>query len=149
MENLLTGRRVLVLEDEVMILMFIEYILADLGSTAVVSTTTVDQALTFVAAQDFDAAIIDLNLNSIESYPGADALATRGVPFIFATACGDSEIDENYRGRPVLTKPYRYEELSKMLAGLIHSGPHEINFSIIKKTIKPKDPRNKITNSWV
>ena len=130
MEKLLTGRRILVLEDEIMILMFIEYILADLGCTDVVSATTVDQALAFVVAQDFDAAMLDVNLNSFKSYPVADALATRGVPFVFVTACSGSETDENYRNRPVLTKPYRYEELSRMLARLIPAGPHEIPSSI-------------------
>ncbi len=125
MENLLTDMRILLVEDEMMILMFTEYMLAELGCTAVASAATVDQALAFLAAQNFDAAILDVNLNKIKSYPVADALAARGVPFLFATAYGGSGIDENYRDRPVLTKPYRYEELSEILALLIPAGSLE------------------------
>ena len=113
-----------------MILMVTEYMLADLGCTDVLSATTVDQALAFVAAQDFDAAMLDVNLNSIKIYPVADALAARGVPFVFATAYGGSETDEKYHDRPVLTKPYGYEELSRMLARLIPAEAHKVRCSI-------------------
>ena len=119
MKKLLTDRRILLVEDEIMILMFTEYMLGDLGCTDLVSATTVNQALDLVMTQDFDAALIDVNLNGIKSYPVADALLARGVPFIFATACGGSGIDENYCNWPVLAKPYMYEELSRMLANLI------------------------------
>ena len=85
MNKLLSGRRVLVVEDEMMILMMIEDMLADLGCESVTAAATVDQALALIDAQTFDAAMLDMNLNGNKSYAVADALAARGVPFVFST----------------------------------------------------------------
>ena len=85
MNKLLSGRRVLVVEDEMMILMIIEDMLADLGCESVTAAATVDQALALIDAQVFDAAMLDMNLNGNKSHAVADALAARGVPFVFST----------------------------------------------------------------
>jgi hypothetical protein len=45
--------------------------------------------------------------------PVADALVTRGTPFVFATGYGD--VPEPYRGRPTLTKPFQMDGLKQML----------------------------------
>src|ERR1700730_12848300 len=85
MDKSLSGRRLLVFEDEMMILMIIEDMLADLGCESVTDAATVDQALALIDAQVFDAAMLDMNLNGKNSHPVADALAARGVPFVFST----------------------------------------------------------------
>ena len=61
MNELLSGRRILVVEDEMMVLMLIEDMLSDLGCEAVTTTATVPQALTLIGAQVFDAAMLDMN----------------------------------------------------------------------------------------
>ena len=53
-----------------------------------------------------DAALLDINLQGELVYPVANALAERGVPFVFVTAHAASEIPEPYCHRPVVTKPY-------------------------------------------
>ncbi len=70
MDKLLTGRRVLVVEDEMMNLMMIEDMLADLAGASVSAAATVDQALALIKRQSFDAAMLDLNLNGMKSYTG-------------------------------------------------------------------------------
>lgn len=65
-----------------LVLLNLEDMLADLGCKSVSAAATVDQALALIAAQAFDAAMVDVNLNGIKSYAVADALAARGVPFI-------------------------------------------------------------------
>ncbi|HEV2816379.1 MAG TPA: response regulator [Allosphingosinicella sp.] len=119
MDDLLSGRRVLVVEDEMLVLMNIEDMLADLGCEAVSAAATVEQALDLIEAQDFDAAMVDVNLDGRTSYPVADALAARGVPFVFSTGYSGQSMDDGYRDRPVLGKPYRNADLIEILTRLL------------------------------
>jgi len=70
-------------------------------------------------ARVFDAAMLDVNLNGNKSYPVADALAARGVPFVFSTGYSDHGMREGYRERPVLKKPFKYEDLAEILTRLV------------------------------
>ncbi|HWL95571.1 MAG TPA: response regulator [Phycisphaerae bacterium] len=117
--ELLAGRRILVVEDEMLVLMNVEYLLADLGCESVAAAATVDQALQLIEAQVFDAAVVDVNLNGHESYPVADALAARGVPFAFSTGYSDAGMKDEYRDRPILRKPYQQGGLAQILASLL------------------------------
>jgi len=114
----LSGRRVLVVEDEMMVLMLIEDMLCDLGCESVTSAATVDQALAVMDGRVFDVAMLDVNLNGEKSYPVADALVARHVPFVFATGYSDQVTRDGYPGRPVLKKPFKLEELVEVLARL-------------------------------
>ena len=53
------------------------------------------------------------------SYPIADALAARGVPFVFVIGYDKSRILDGYRAFPVLQKPFHRSELSDILAKLL------------------------------
>jgi CheY-like chemotaxis protein len=119
MDDLLSGRHILVVEDEMLVLLNLEDLLADLGCKAVSAAATVDQALALIDAQAFDAAMVDVNLDGRKSYSVADALAARGVPFVFSTGYSGQSLKEGYRERPVLGKPYRLAELAGMLARLL------------------------------
>ena len=68
---------------------------------------------------DFNAAILDVNLDGQEIYPVADILAKRGLPFVFVTGYGERSLPEPYRGRPALQKPFQAEQLKTTLAGLM------------------------------
>ena len=118
MNKLLSGRRVLVVEDEMMVLMMIEDMLADLGCESVSAAAKVDQAIALIDAQDFDAALVDMNLNGTKSHAVADALAVRKVPFAFSTGYSGHDMRDGYRDRPVLKKPFRDEELAAILTRL-------------------------------
>jgi len=102
-----------------MVLMIIEDMLADFGCESVTVAATVDRALALIDAQNFDVAMLDVNLNGKRSYPVADALAARGVPFFFSTGYSDHGIRDGYRDRPVLSKPFQCEKLVEMLTGLL------------------------------
>ncbi len=104
-----------------MILMIIEDMLNNLGCASVTVAATVDQAIAHVDAKVFDAALLDVNLNGINSYPVADALAARGVPFVFSTGYSVNGLREDYRDRPVLTKPYPYRDFVTTLTRLFAS----------------------------
>jgi DNA-binding NtrC family response regulator len=119
MDKLLSGRRVLVVEDEMLVLLSIEDMLADLGCDSVSAAANVDQAVALIDAQVFDAAMLDMNLNGHKSHFVADKLAERGVPFIFSTGYSGQDMRDGYRDRPVLKKPFQYEELVAILTRLL------------------------------
>jgi CheY-like chemotaxis protein len=123
MDELLSGRRALVVEDEMLVAMMIEDMLADLGCKSVSSAATIDQALALIAAQAFDVAMLDMNLNGKDSHPVAEALSARGVPFFYATGNTGQSLREGYAGRPLLKKPFRQEDLVAMLVRLQDQGP--------------------------
>jgi len=102
-----------------LVLLNIEDMLADLGCTSVGAAATVDQALALIEAQGFDAAMVDVNLDGSKSYAVADALAARGVPFLFSTGYSGQSLKDGYRDRPVLGKPYRNAELAEAIARLL------------------------------
>jgi DNA-binding response OmpR family regulator len=120
-DNLFTGRRVLVIEDEMLILMMIEDMLADIGCESVTSAATIDQAIALIDVQVFDAAMLDMNLNGKNSRVVADALAARGVPFVFSTGNSVQDVWDGYNGHAVLRKPFSNGELVAMLTCLLSS----------------------------
>ncbi|WP_010217215.1 response regulator [Sphingomonas sp. PAMC 26621] len=119
MTGLLAGRRILVVEDEMLVLMQIEMSLEELGCSA----ASVAEALAILAGHSFDAAMIDVNLNGEKSYPVADMLAQRGIPFAFATGYGDHGDRTDLLDRPMLRKPYAKAPLVAVLKQLIADHP--------------------------
>jgi CheY-like chemotaxis protein len=115
MDKLLLGRRVLVVEDEMLVLIMIEDMLADLGCKSVTSAATVDRALALINAQVFDVAMLDMNLNGSDSHVVGEALAARGIPFFYSTGNTSRSLRDGYSDRPVLKKPFKYEELAAIL----------------------------------
>jgi len=67
-------------------------------------------------AQPIDAAVLDANLNGRSVMPVAEALAARGVPFVFATGYGDDKITPEHYGAPVIRKPYDVTQVAAALA---------------------------------
>lgn len=118
----LSGRNILVVEDEMMVLMNIEAALQDEGCNAT-SAGTVENALALIENTSFDAAMLDINLHGEKSFPIADALAALGVPFIFSTGYGENEGGAKSLGAPVLRKPYLRGSLVAALRGLLSPGP--------------------------
>jgi len=118
-DKLLSGRRILVVEDELLILMMIEDMLADLGCESVATAATVDKALALIDAEVFDAAMLDMNLNGNTSHSVAEALVARGVPFVYSTGNKGDAVSDGYRDRPVLKKPFKYSELVEILTRLL------------------------------
>lgn len=122
MKGGLSGRRVLVVEDEVMVAWTLEDMLAELGCTVVGPAARVDQALAMIEAEAVDAVVLDVNLNGEKSYPVADALAARGVPFVFSTGYNKNNLHPGYLGFPMLQKPFERSQLGDALTKLLTPG---------------------------
>ncbi len=123
MTGLLTGRRILVVEDEMLVLMNTEMTLEDLGCTAISAAGSVAEALALLAQQSFDAAMIDVNLGGEKSYPVADKLTERGIPFAFSTGYADHGDRRDFNDQPVLKKPYLTADLVAVFEQLIGDKP--------------------------
>jgi CheY-like chemotaxis protein len=109
------AKRILVVEDELMIRMLLEDMLAELGYTIAAAAARLDEALEAAQNADFDIAILDVNLNGQPISPVADVLAARGMPFIFATGYGERGLPDAYRDRPTLKKPFQLGSLKRAL----------------------------------
>ena len=111
--------RILLVEDEPLIVMMLEDALDEMGKSVVGSADTVAGALALIERDDFDAAILDLNLRGGEtSWPVADALAALGKPFLLATGGAGDTVVPAHRHRPVVHKPFMMDAIARALDAL-------------------------------
>jgi CheY-like chemotaxis protein len=109
-------QRILIVEDEPLIAMMLEDFLDVLGKQMAGHADTVADALALIEGGNIDAAILDVNLRGGEqSWPIADALAARSVPFVFATGGSQEGLIEAHRARPTLAKPFTMDGVAKAL----------------------------------
>jgi CheY-like chemotaxis protein len=97
---------VLIVEDDVLLGMAIGVCVEDAGYAVAGLARSVDAALATLSHETVDAALLDVNLQGELVYPVANALAERGVPFVFVTGHPAGDIPEKHRHRPVVPKPY-------------------------------------------
>ena len=113
------AKAILLVEDEPLIAMMLEDVLDALGHAITETCETVACGLDAVARGGMDAAILDLNLRDGEqSIAVADALADRGIPFLFSTGGSGADIPDRHRSRPTLSKPFTIEAVERALAAL-------------------------------
>ncbi len=108
---------VLLVEDQTIIALDTESMLSDLGAASVRSFITAEAALEWLAAAQPDIGVLDIGLGTATSYPVADVLAERGIPFMFTTGYGAAHlIPARFSAVPVVQKPYGIEALADALA---------------------------------
>ena len=122
----LTGKRVLVAEDEALVAMLVAEELRGAGAEIVGPAPSVDDALRLVEAVAADggisAAVLDINLGGQHVAPLADRLAALGVPFLFATGYGENRDAGGHGAAPVVEKPFDRERLVAAVAALASAG---------------------------
>ncbi len=103
----LTGRRVLIVEDESLVAMLLETILEDMGCITVGPAANIDDGLALATdGEHLDAALLDVNVAGRQVFPVAEALKARGVPFCFSTGYGEGGLPDEWRGQPTIQKPF-------------------------------------------
>jgi CheY-like chemotaxis protein len=116
----LQGRRVLIVEDETLVSMLMEDILMDFGCIVVGPAARLEDALTKAREEEsLDIALLDVNLAGKRSFPVADILAERGVPFIFVSGYGEQALEPPHQNRPVLQKPFSPEAIAEIIANVL------------------------------
>jgi DNA-binding response OmpR family regulator len=113
------GRRILVVEDDVLVATLLAEILESVGWQVVGAVADLDTALDAAASEDFDAAVLDVDLGGQTVYPVAKVLDARRVPFVFVTAYGREALSPLFCRRPHLGKPFAPRELIGTVARLI------------------------------
>jgi len=107
-----------VVEDEMLVAWELEDALSGWGCTVVGPVGRVGKALAMLDAEAIDMAVLDVSLNGLRSYPVADALGARGVPFVFLTGYGKDSLPSGYQACPMLQKPFEQTELAEVLTKL-------------------------------
>ena len=115
----LRGKRVLIVEDAVLLALELETGLSDAGAQVVGPAYELAEAMSLLAGQ-IDAAVLDANLNGLAVTPVAEALAARGVPFVFATGYGDSGAPMGFDA-PIIRKPYDVTQVAAAVGALLAS----------------------------
>lgn len=112
-------KRVLIIDDEVLIAFDIQWVLSQAGYEVSEIRTNVGDALESIAKSDFDIAILDANLNGESAEPVAAALARRGIPFVGLSGYSADQRPPSFTGVPFLAKPFLADDL---IAELKHIG---------------------------
>jgi DNA-binding response OmpR family regulator len=120
-DDRLTGRSVLILEDEFLIAMDIEQTCLEHGAATTLIVRSVDQLDEHLFERvEFDSAILDLRLQGQSTIGFAGRLAEKGIPFVFATGMVDlEEVNRSFPGVAIVAKPYAGDELMAALAAAI------------------------------
>lgn len=107
----LSGRRVLVVEDEYYLADDLARALRARGADVVGPVPSLERALAAASSESIDFAVLDLNLKGDHGFPVADALAERNVPFVFATGYDDTVIPDRHRDVKRWEKPFDMDAL--------------------------------------
>lgn len=117
--QLLAGKRILLVEDEFIVATMAEDMLSELGATVVGPATSLARGVALAESEEFDAAVLDINIQGTTVDPVADILSRRGIPFIFATGYGRPALRDRSQQAPLLDKPYTVDKLAAMLTRVL------------------------------
>lgn len=118
----LAGRSILLVEDELVVAMDLQYALEDVGAKVIGPFDRLPKAESAVndATLSVDAAILDLDLHGAETFPVAEALEARGIPFVLHTGHGEVDVlNARFPNAPVCRKPSMNDDLLRALSGLL------------------------------
>jgi len=114
-EARLDGLKILLVEDQLVIAMDAEMMLAGKGASTIETAASSGEALRKLAHFTPDAAVLDVNLGTETSLPVAEELARRSIPFVFATGYGDNIMVPQSFAAPTIRKPYDEFTLARAL----------------------------------
>jgi DNA-binding response OmpR family regulator len=123
--EVLAGRRILIVEDDPFIALALEETLREHGLVIVAVARKLSQALELVARETIELALLDVNIGDEKIDPVADLLAARNCPFVFTTGYGRAGLPESHASRMIIEKPFYIEEILTALRGELSDKPRE------------------------
>jgi CheY-like chemotaxis protein len=115
----LAGRRILLVEDELLIAMLLETALEDHGCKVVGPFGRLADAMEAARTERLDGALMDVNLAGERVFAAAEILSTRQVPFLLLSGYGSKVLPDGHPDWPVRSKPFEIDRVMVELAGLI------------------------------
>ena len=112
----LAGKRVMIVEDELLVALMVEDVLTDAGCIVVGPFSRVPEALTAARTEMIDAALLDVNVANEKVFPVAHALEERGIPFLFLTGYGQMALPQDRPHWEACAKPFQADQLTAHLA---------------------------------
>ena len=116
----LRGRRMIMIEDEALVLMELESSLTDAGCEIVGTAGTLEDARVLCAHAECEAALLDANLGGHSVDELAAILTRRNIPFAFVTGYGRESLPQGFKDAVVLKKPYAQADLIAVAESLVH-----------------------------
>lgn len=114
--------KILILDDELMIGLHLKLEVEKLGYAVVGPVSSVDGAMAVVAQEDISAALLDLQLYGELSLSVAQALADRGIPFLFVTGSRIGPMANSFKGVRIISKPVDFKKLAAHLEEMCGAG---------------------------
>jgi DNA-binding response OmpR family regulator len=109
--------RILLVEDEFFVAVMLEDDLRAAGFSTLGPFRTLASAREAACREQFNLAVLDINLNGEAVYPLADELLARGIPLLFLS--GYVELPERFKAAPQLSKPHNPEALVKLIRRMV------------------------------
>lgn len=101
----MTQAALLLVDDEALIRMMLVEMVEELGHKVIAEASGVQDARSIAEIEDYDLAILDINLNSVNVRPVAEPVRGRGLPLIVLSGYGSTGVPDGFEGTPVLPKP--------------------------------------------
>jgi CheY-like chemotaxis protein len=121
-DRTLAGCRILLVEDEYMLAEDLREEMESAGAIVLGPVPDIEGALALLAEEPrIDGAVLDINLGGVESYPVADELLRRNVPFLFTTGYNRDAIPERYLHVSRCQKPVRVASIRDAIGRVIHA----------------------------
>ncbi|KMO44998.1 methyltransferase [Methylobacterium tarhaniae] len=114
----LTGRRVLVVEDDFYLATDAARALEGAGAEVVGPCASEEDARAELDEQRLDAVVVDINLGPGPSFKLAKTLKDRGIPFVFTTGYDAEVIPAEFAGVERLEKPFQLRQIVGAVAKL-------------------------------
>jgi PAS domain S-box-containing protein len=122
------GKRILVVDDEPLLLMDLEETLTNSGCIVVGPASTLPQAKVLVGEAKFDAALLDVNLGGQRVDDLAAALTQKNIPFAFVTGYGSEGLPPSFRHAPLIGKPFSQQQLLEVVRQLVAQKTNILQF---------------------
>ena len=95
--------------------MLVEDFVEELGHQVVAVASHLGAGLALARTADVDLAILDVNLAGVQSFPIAEVLSARGVPFVFASGYGAAGLPPPHQTSTVVQKPFELDGLKSAI----------------------------------
>lgn len=107
--------RILVVDDEFLVAYGLAAMVRQCGCAVVGPVANVAEGLSAIRQNVLDGAVLDINLGEERVWPIADLLQERGLPFVFASGYGRSDVKKRFRHVPLLCKPLSVPDIARAL----------------------------------